>query len=808
MNLNRSVIFFMLMLFAFSGFGKKVSIHGKVLSAVNNQPVAEAEVLLFPGPYSAVTNKKGEYRIGNIPEGEYLVTVLSTEFKLYSQQLKIDNAHTVLDFSLDTSVIQLKEVTVKPEDDNSFGISRLHAVEGTSIYAGKKNEVITIDDVSGNLATNSSRQIYSKVPGLNIWESDGAGMQLGIGGRGLSPHRTSNFNTRQNGYDISADALGYPESYYTPPAEAIDRIEIIRGAASLQYGTQFGGMVNFRLKRGAEGKKFQFVSRQTLGSFGFLNTFNSIGGSLKKWNYYAFHQYKKGDGWRPNSGFQSNTAYSVFSYRPTSRLSVSLEYTYMRYLAQQPGGLTDQMFQEDPRQSVRNRNWFLVNWNLAAFTIDYEFSSRTALNNRSFGLVAERDALGFLGPVNRTDPLKERDFLQDKYKNFGNETRLIHRYTVLQKPSVFLVGGRYYQGFTDRKQGAGNSSAGPDFNYIHPEAIEDSDFDFPSRNIAVFIENIFYILPEFSITPGLRYEHIYTAAEGYYWEENKDLAGNTIYREKLEDNRANTRSFVLAGLGLSYKKSDVVEFYGNISENYRAVNFNDMRVANPNMKVDPDLRDENGYSADLGVRGNIRHLLNYDVSLFMLSYKDRIGAVLRVDSTLFNIYRYRTNISDSRNYGLESFMELDILNLIKGEKAGAGLSVFANIAWLDARYINSDQSAFENKKVELVPAVLGRTGITFKKGSFKATYQYAYTGEQYTDATNATFTSNAVNGLIPAYYVMDLSAEYTYKSISLSTGINNLTDHMYFTRRADGYPGPGIIPSDGRSVYATLQVKL
>ena len=86
--------------------------------------------------------------------------------------------------------------------------------------------------------------------GLNIWESDGAGVQLGIGGRGLSPNRNSNFNTRQNGYDISADPLGYPESYYSPPLEAIERIEIVRGAASLQYGTQFGGMLNFKFKKG------------------------------------------------------------------------------------------------------------------------------------------------------------------------------------------------------------------------------------------------------------------------------------------------------------------------------------------------------------------------------------------------------------------------------------------------------------------------------------------------------------------------------------------------------------------------------
>ena len=144
----------------------------------------------------------------------------------------------------------LNQITVSDDRKSTTGINRLRQVERFAIYASKKNELVELDKMTINKAANRSRQVYAKVSGLNIWESDGAGVQLGIGGRGLSPSRNSNFNTRQNGYDISADALGYPESYYTPPIEAIDRIEIIRGAASLQYGTQFGGMLNFKFKEG------------------------------------------------------------------------------------------------------------------------------------------------------------------------------------------------------------------------------------------------------------------------------------------------------------------------------------------------------------------------------------------------------------------------------------------------------------------------------------------------------------------------------------------------------------------------------
>ena len=169
-------------------------------------------------------------------------------------------------------------IEIIARNEKVFSLERLNAVEGTSIFEGKKNEVILVDQSMANLASNNSRQIFSQIAGLNIYQNDDAGLQLNIRGRGLDPNRTSNFNTRQNGYDISADVLGYPESYYTPPAEAIKNIQIVRGAASLQYGTQFGGLVNFVIKEPKKSlnfnssiKKFYrkavYVSIYTIPSF-------------------------------------------------------------------------------------------------------------------------------------------------------------------------------------------------------------------------------------------------------------------------------------------------------------------------------------------------------------------------------------------------------------------------------------------------------------------------------------------------------------------------------------------------------------
>jgi Fe(3+) dicitrate transport protein len=137
-----------------------------------------------------------------------------------------------LNIQLETLSEELTEVEIIAQNNKVFELQRLKDVEGTAIYAGKKTEVIQVDQSMANLATNNARQIYSQVAGLNIYQNDDAGLQLNIGGRGLNPNRTANFNVRQNGYDISADALGYPESYYTPASEGLEQIQIIRGAAS------------------------------------------------------------------------------------------------------------------------------------------------------------------------------------------------------------------------------------------------------------------------------------------------------------------------------------------------------------------------------------------------------------------------------------------------------------------------------------------------------------------------------------------------------------------------------------------------
>lgn len=709
-------------------------------------------------------------------------------------------------FSFAQDTTKLKEVEVIDKKQSNFG--HLNQVDGMKITAGKKSEVINVEMLTVNKATNNTRQVYAKVAGLNIFENDGSGLQLSIGGRGLDPNRTSNFNVRQNGYDISADALGYPESYYTPPTEALGKIEIIKGAASLQYGTQFGGLLNFEIKQPGDDKAITVESRQTAGSWGFLGSFNSIAGTKGKLSYYGFAHYKRGNGWRPNSQFESFNAYADLHYHFNDKHMLGLEYTRLQYLAQQPGGLDDNMFAADPAQSNRARNWFAVQWNLLDLEWDYRLSSRTRIQTRSYGLLASRDAVGFRpNRPSQPDNGGARDLLKGTFENIALESRLLHRYTIAGKSQTLLTGIRAYHGYSENKQGYVNNGAGADFTFDNESSELLSDYAFPNLNMAAFAEQIFRITDKWNVTPGIRAEWIRTEANGIYHDRVTDLRDSVISDKVTNEARVLPRQFIIGGVGSSYKPNSDLEFYGNFSQNYRSITFNDIRVVNPSFEIDPAIADERGWSSDFGVRGDIQQKFRFDANLFYLYYGNRIGEYYTVKNST-QVIRKRGNVGVAQIYGLESFMELDVLRLWERIPQHWNMTVYSNLALTNAHYTQSPVKNIEGKRVEYVPVVNWKTGVQGSYKSWKITYQLSYLSDQYADATNAEKGGySAVNGKVPSYKLMDLSASWNWRWLTLEGTVNNLANVSYFTRRATGYPGPGIIPGDARSFYLTAGVK-
>jgi Fe(3+) dicitrate transport protein len=706
----------------------------------------------------------------------------------------------------DSSTIHknLPEITVVGKGSKS-DYHQLPEIVGTSIYAGKKNALIVVDNVQGNVVTNTMRQVMAKVAGIHIWESDPSGIQIGIAARGLSPNRSWEFNIRQNGYDIAADPFGYPEAYYNPQLQAVQRIEVVRGQGALQYGPQFGGMVNYILRNGSEfKKKVEFESQQTIGSNALFNSYNAIGGKTNKLHYYAFFDHRNGDGYRENSKYFTNSGYTTTTYFITPKLSLTAEVMHSHIRSQQPGGLTDDQLKENSKQSLRSRNWFNIKWTTPAFILNYSINETIRWNTKLFAMVGDRNSVGFLQSITTKDSVNaltgqfnNRALQIDNYRNYGFESRVITDYDLGNLKNTLSLGIRLYKGSTHRRaNGKGTTGNGYDMTEAGKYV---SDINFNSQNAAAFFENIFRVNKKLLLIPGIRYEWLLGAANGR-------IGYTTSGGEIVLQNIKRSRSFLLAAIGAEYHITKGTEVYASFSQAFRPIQFANLQAPPTTDVVDENLKDSKGYNIDLGYRGKVSSYLQFDVSFFYLQYNNRIGAVTTTGSPS---NRLITNVGNSTSKGIESFVEWNIVKTFK-QNAVYDVSLFITYAFNNATYSSNFKDAnTKGKKLENAPSHIFRSGISLGKKNILLTTQINYVGQTFSDGNNTVIPSAISNtGLIPAYIVADVTVTYKVKSnVTVKAGVNNIANTNYFTRRAGGYPGPGALPADGRTGFFSVGFK-
>jgi Fe(3+) dicitrate transport protein len=395
----------------------------------------------------------------------------------------------------------------------------------------------------------------------------------------------------------------------------------------------------------------------------------------------------------------------------------------------------------------------------------------------------------------------------DKYRNFGAEARYLLQYNIGKQQSNLSAGLRLYRGNTLRYRG-GVGTTGTDYSIDRKEGtLWVSDINYQSGNVAVFAENLFQLTDKLLLVPGIRYEYITSQASGYNGLNNNVPVA-------IQD-QSRSRGFLLAGLGAEYSISRTTSLYANATQSYRAVQFADLTAAPTTDVIDTNLTDAKGLNVDVGYRGNVKQYFKFDVSLFLLDYQNRIGTIRqqRQDGSFFNL---RTNVGSTTTTGVEIFAENDISESMGIPAMFGNLSFFVSYAYNNARY-NSfrvvtvvdnqlSESNYKDRKVDYAPENIFRAGLTYSYKSFSATLQRSYTDKVFTDANNTvTPTANGQNGIIPGYTVDDLTISYQHKTgVKIKVGANNLGDVHYFTRRSGGYPGPGLLPGDGRTFFFSL----
>jgi Fe(3+) dicitrate transport protein len=676
-------------------------------------------------------------------------------------------------------------------------------IQGTYLMGGKRSEVVRLGEVDANIAEKTARQVFARIPGLFVYDMDGTGNQMNIATRGLDPHRSWEYNIRQNGILTNSDMYGYPASHYSAPMESIERVELVRGTASLQYGAQFGGMLNYVTKSGDTTRRFGFETINSVGSYGLRSTYNAIGGRVGKLTYYAYYYRRHSDGYRDNATSNSQAQFMSLQYQATNRLRLSAELGRSEYVYRIPGPLTEEMFAQNPQQASRNRNYFNPDIYVPSLKLDWQITDRTRLMWVASAVLGARNSVMFDALANVPDTLikatgqpRNRQVDIDNFHSYTSELRLLHSYNIGHVSATGVVGVQVMNNDLNRRQlGKGTTASDFDLSLVGPFA---RDLHFYTSNVAVFAESQFHLTPKLTVSPGIRVESGLTK-----------LRGNISYYDPLNLPNDIAHRFALLGLNAQYRFSPELKLYGGWSQAYRPVIFKDIIPTSVYEQVDKNLKDATGYNAEIGVDGFWQGL-HVNVSAFYLPYKNRLGSLV-LNGADGQSYVFRTNVGDSRTKGVEALIEAQFYRTNQFALTG-----FTSTAYVDARYNNArvstgtDNKTINGNQVESAPRWTSRNGLTARYRTFSLTAQYSYVSETFSDALNTPVAlPNGSKGPVPAYGIWDLNSTWRIgRRFTVRGSVNNLLNTSYFTKRPTFYPGPGIWPSDGRTGVLTLGVKL
>jgi len=204
----------------------QLSITGKVTDKSNGQPLIGVNVIVDEINIGAVTNIDGNYILDNIPKGELIIKFSYIGFKTSYEKVFISDKAILLNVALNILVIEGQEVVItgnftSTQHDNTVKINTINSKE-----------------ISQSLAPSLIETI-AEVPGVDfISKGPGIGTPV-IRGLSLSNILFLNNGVPLQNYQFSAN---HP---YMIDDNGVDRIEIIKGPASLIYGSgAIGGVIN------------------------------------------------------------------------------------------------------------------------------------------------------------------------------------------------------------------------------------------------------------------------------------------------------------------------------------------------------------------------------------------------------------------------------------------------------------------------------------------------------------------------------------------------------------------------------------
>ena len=621
-------------------------------------------------------------------------------------------------------------------------------------YAGSRS-VIDSSDLK-KASTRGLDDALQRVPGIKIFDETGTGALPQISVRGLYESRSGRIQALSDGIPLALAPYGQTGLSLFPMTMAtVDRVDIVRGGAAVQYGpNNVGGVINFISKP---------IPREWETTLQEKTTFNAGGRQL--WDTYL----GTGGYLTDNFGLQldintlsgeygrEHSDTDVQNYRLRGQWNIDddrdLSFGVQHYKADMDlaGALSVKDYKDDPRQSTRpldrfegdtDRVWGTYTQRLGAMgpfdSVEFSWTNFAHNSYRNFvvGLPFTPDGTA----VTKQDG--PRDF-----KVWGTEPRISATVDGDNVGQTWLLGARYVSEDIDYKVNRQSLATGVTAPF--------RDWKFDDNARAFYISNAISLLDHrLTITPGVRYEN----ARMNYSD------GITGFE------RENKSEEWLPGLTVGYQANDAWYVYANAQKSLRPPQVTQI-------VKEGAVGAELAWNYETGVRYTPWDGMRVDFNLYRIDFDDQIAYNATTD-------RF-DNLGSTRHQGFET-------DIFWTPQAMRDLDLHAGYAYLDAKQRNGTYTDNE------VPYSSRNQFMVDARYRFAEHWTYnldgLYISKAYTDAANTRDeNASASVGELPAYWVWNTAVEREFpladKSVlTASAGISNLFNREYYFRGIDTAP--------------------
>jgi hemoglobin/transferrin/lactoferrin receptor protein len=781
-----SVLFF----YSIYNFAQTVNLQIQLIDDINKLAISNAEIQLSKS-YFGTSDISGKSEFKKIKKGNYDLIVTHINYKEFTTQISVFS-DTILTIKINPKSFKLNDVIVTSGrykqniDLVPFSISSIGKKEIQSTPS------FTISDI---LKTESGISLLRD----GIW-----GTEISI--RGLN---RANIVTLIDGNRIeTATDLSARLSMFD--LNNIERIEVIKGAASSLYGSgATGGIINIISKTGNYNNQFTLNGNYS-GGFNSVNNFYSNGINLfasdKNWLTRISAIYRKADntqtpqGELPNSQFEDNSVSALLQYKPVDNHEIKFDFQQFRAInVGIPGGAP--LFPANAKVIYPEEIRRLYSLEYKITNISSKFLKLTA---KYFHQFISRDVKNIPNIVQYAPAENELPFR--KVSVLGINPGADHNVDGFQTQADFsftnhyLIAGldfwkRNYVGLRSRDQKIDmlNSSDSSVVSTIYKTTFDKPLPDATFNSAGIYAQDEIKLKNKIDLTIGGRYDFIWlhnSKTVNPLYEINNGIVNNNPSGQFVmwDAGSARNKSYVF-NVGIVYSLSENSNIAFNAANSFRSPSLEEryqyIDLGNLIRVGNPDLQPEQGYFLDLGFR-YFPENINFRTSIFFNSFNDLVSQVPGIfegRNALIN-----TNIGKAQLYGFEYSLNFSPI---------ASLNLFNTLSYV--RGINT----LDNSSLPEIAPLNGILGIKFIPYNWLAA---EFSAVVFAAQNKVAVGENTISGY--AYYNLSfnfIKIKVATLNLNLSTGIENIFNKEYRNHLSTDR---GLIFSEpGRNFYLRTNIE-